>query len=109
MVDGGSVVDSEGRSGGDAISGERAAWVDACGPAYGGRTVGIAVFPHASGSGSPWGVADYGTITVNPILESSWDLDPGDSVEAGVSLVVHDGSTEDAGIAERYSSFQNAM
>ena len=102
VVDGGSVVDSEGRSGRDAISGERAAWVDACGPAYKGRRAGIAVFPHASTSGSPWGVADYGTITVNPLLESSWELGPGDTAEAGVSIVVHDGSTEEAGIAEMY-------
>ena len=109
VVDGGSVVDSEGRSGGDAISGERAAWVDACGPAYKGRRAGIAVFPHASTSGSPWGVADYGTITVNPLLESSWELGPGDSVEAGVRLVVHDGSTEEAGIGAKYNSFQNHM
>ena len=102
VVDGGSVVDSEGRSGGDAISGERAAWVDACGPDNQGRSAGIAVFPHASTSGSPWSVADYGTITVNPIRESSWELGPGDSAEAGVRLVVHDGSTEDAGIPDRY-------
>ena len=52
-------------------------------------------------------MADYGTITVNPILESPWVLDPGDSVEAGVRLVVHDGATEDAGIADRYDSFQS--
>ena len=109
VVDGGSVVDSEGRSGGDAISGQRAAWVDACGQAYKGHRAGIAVFPHASTADSPWGVADYGTITVNPIFESSWELDPGDSVEAGVSLVVHDGSTGDAGIAEKYHSFQRRM
>ena len=89
--------------------GERAAWVDACGQAYKGHRAGIAVFPHASTADSPWGVADYGTITVNPIFESSWELDPGDSVEAGVSLVVHDGSTGDAGIAEKYHSFQRRM
>jgi len=105
VVDGGSVVDSEGRSGGDAISGERSAWVDACGPSHGGRTAGIAVFPHASTAGNPWSVADYGTITVNPILESPWELDPGDSMEVGVRLVVHDGSAEDAGIVSRFDAF----
>ena len=109
VVDGGSVVDSEGRSGGDAISGERAAWVDACGPDNQGRSAGIAVFPHASTSGSPWSVADYGTITVNPIRESSWELGPGDFAEAGVRLVVHDGSTEDAGIPDKYAAFQKQM
>ena len=109
VVDGGGVVDSEGRSGGNAISGEHAAWVDACGPAHGGRTAGIAVFPHASTSGNPWGVADYGTITVNPLLESAWQLGPEDAVEAGVRLVVHDGSTEEAGIAEKYRSFPQRM
>ena len=105
VVDGGTVIDSEGRTGGEAISGHRAGWVDASGTAARGRRAGIALFPYPASGNPPWGVADYGTITVNPFLEAGRALGQGDSVDFSVRLLVHDGDAEEAGVAAIFQSF----
>ena len=105
VVDGGTVVDSEGRSGGEAISGSRAGWVDASGPATRGQRAGVALLPYPSTGDPPWSVADYGTITVNPFLEASCNLKLGESTDFAVRLLVHDGDDAEAGVGAMFQTF----
>ena len=106
VVDGGIVVDSEGRRGGDAISGQQADWVDASGTAVPGHRVGIAVFLYPSVGSPPWNVADYGTITVNPLGDAPRNLSKGDTMDLAIRLIVHDGDAGEAGVAAMFESFK---
>ena len=67
--------------------------------------VGVAVFPDPRVNAPYWGVADYGTLTVNPLFYQPWELGVGDFVETGIRLVVHDGSPYEARIADLYDDF----
>jgi hypothetical protein len=105
VVDGGTVVDSKGRSGGEAISGSHSDWVDASGTTGGARRAGVALLPYPSAGDPPWSVADYGTITVNPFLETRRDLSLGDSTDFAARLLVHDGDDDEAGVAAMFQTF----
>lgn len=109
VVDGGTVIDSEGRRGGEAISGQRADWVDAFGPPARGHRVGIAVFPHQSAGNPPWNVADYGTINVNPFRDRARTVRRGEVVDMALRIVVHDGDAQEAGVASMFESFTNGL
>jgi hypothetical protein len=105
VVDGGALLESEGRNSGDDISGQSSKWVDAYGCIYDDSQVGVAVFPDPRVNAPYWGVADYGTLTVNPLFYQPWELGVGDFVETGIRLVVHDGSPYEARIADLYDDF----
>ena len=53
MTSGATMVDSEGRVGGSAISGEVSDWVDCSGTVAASRQAGAALFPYASAQGFP--------------------------------------------------------
>ena len=105
VTHGGKLVDSEGREGGRAISREKADWVDGSGTL--GREVraGVSLFPHPSTAGCPWYVTDWGTLTLNPMARSSCSLGPGDGIEFGIRVVVHDGDAGEARVGELYRAF----
>jgi hypothetical protein len=94
VLDGGTVVDSAGRQGSDAISGGQADWVDASG----GSRAGVAVLHRAAVTGAAWGVADYGTITVNPFLVTTRAMRLGEIMDFRVRLLAHDGEIEESGL-----------
>ena len=64
---GGKLVDSKGRSGGTAVWGKRATWVDYGGPVD-RQHVGLTIMSHPKNfSGEPWWHArDYGLFAANP-------------------------------------------
>ena len=62
---------------GGAISGEVTDWVDCSGMVATGRRAGAALFPYASAQGFPWFVADWGTLTVNPLASKGYALTQG--------------------------------
>ena len=67
VANGGRVRDDRGRSGGEAVSGSEARWVDFSGPVGGGHVAGIAVFPDPRDHDDlSWFVADWGVVTVGP-------------------------------------------
>ena len=106
VAGGGVLLDSEGRTGSEAISGGNAAWVDMSGPAGHGRSVGIAVMPYPSDADLRWYVQDYGTMTLNPFLRAKGVLDRGDTLDLGIRLIVHDGDADEAGVREFYEAFR---
>ncbi|MDA1347660.1 MAG: PmoA family protein, partial [Chloroflexi bacterium] len=65
-VDGGTLIDSAGRTGAAEIRGQLADWVDCSGRAAHGQNAGVAVFPYSTPSRIPWHLSDWGFIMVNP-------------------------------------------
>lgn len=88
---GGTVFDSEGRVGGERISGPGASWVDYAGPVGGGRRAGIALLPRSQPPDLTWFVYDWGTVTVNPLFPEGRLVRLGEAFTFEVRLVVHDG------------------
>ena len=105
VTNGATMVDAEGRVGGGAISGEVSDWVDCSGTVAAGRRAGAALFPYPSAQGFPWFVADWGTLTVNPLEGKGCALKRGDVLDFAVRFVVHDGDAEAADVAGMYGSF----
>ena len=106
VTHGGELLDSEGREGGRAISRGQAGWVDGSGTLGRGIHAGVALFPHASTVGHPWYVTDWGTLTINPMARRACPLEPGQDVEFGLRIAVHDGDARGAGVGELYREFQ---
>ncbi|MDE0428216.1 MAG: PmoA family protein [Caldilineaceae bacterium] len=99
------LIDSAGRSGGQAISRQISDWVDCSGTIAAGRSAGAALFPYPSAQDFPWFVSDWGTLTVNPLARKQYQLQPGEALDFAVRVVAHDGDAEQADIAGLYRSF----
>ncbi len=116
-MNGGTLTDSEGHEGEEAVSGNVADWVDMSGPAAYGRRAGIALMPHpfasgvpyASGREIPWHCAGYGTMLVNPFQGQRGVIDRGDTLSIGVRIVAHDGDAVEADVAGMYESFESEL
>jgi hypothetical protein len=101
----GTVRDDRGRSGGDAVSGAEARWVDFSGPVGGGHTAGIAVFPDPRDHQDIWWfVADWGVVTVGPFRLKEKLVRRGEELLARYRVLVHDG-VEAATVADAYAAF----
>ena len=105
-VDGGTLVDSEGRVGAGAITDQVADWVDMSGAASHGRNAGMTVIPHTSAAGAPWYVYDWGSIMVNPFLRHKSVLNRGETLDLGVRVLAHDGDAKEARVADLYEAFK---
>ena len=105
VTNGAAMIDAEGRSGGGAISGQVSDWVDCSGTVAAGGRAGAALFPYASAQGFPWFVADWGTLTVNPMGGKGYALKRGDVLDFAVRFVVHDGDVEEADVAGMWGAF----
>ncbi len=91
----GTVRDDRGLTGGAAVSGAGARWVDFSGPVGGGATAGISVVPHQVAGRAPfWFVADWGVVTVGPFRETALELILGESFESRCTFLVHDGACD---------------
>ena len=108
VVDDGTLVDSEGRTSGEEITGRLADWVDASGPASHGTRAGVAVFPYPSAAGQPWTAADYGTLTVNPVLHEARLVKRGEDLDVAVRIVAHDGDATEAGVEDLFEAFKRS-
>jgi hypothetical protein len=102
---GGTVVDSEGRVGGERISGVGARWVDYSGPVGGGHRAGLAVLARPRPSGLTWFVYDWGTVTVNPFFPEGSLVRIGEAFTFDVRLIVHDGDVPAGDLAALYAQF----
>ena len=102
---GATLIDSAGRSGGAAIRGQVADWVDCSGMVAAGQRAGVALFPYPSAANEPWFVADWGTLTVNPFAQKGREVNRNELLDLAVRVVIHDGDAEQAGISGRYQRF----
>ncbi len=110
VLSGGSVISSDGRIGGQDITGTISDWLDYSGPVGGGRTAGLAIVPCSNAGSGPWFVTDWGTIAVNPFQHHGKIVRCGEALELGVLLMVHDGDVNSAEIptlVRRYANVEN--
>ncbi len=114
---GGRIVNSRGRKDGDTW-GMPAEWVDYYGPVN-GKTVGIAVMDHLSSFRHPthWHVRTYGLFAANPFglkdfpngkgKNGSHTIPKGGEMRFRYRIFIHEGTTEDAGVALVADGYRN--
>ncbi len=105
-VTGGAILtDSACRSSAEAISGQRADWVDCSGPVAAGRHAGVALFSHPPSGSGAWFVADWGLLTMNPFAKRRETIERNEVLDLAVRIVVHDGDAKEADVEGCYRSF----
>lgn len=112
----GTMVNSEGGSGEKQVWGKRANWVNVDGTIQ-GQKLGVAVFDSPDSFRHPtyWHARGYGLLAANPFGLSYFENDPkksgaytlpaGQSVKFHYRVLIHDGTYQDAHIAERYAAY----
>lgn len=93
VIDGGTIVDADGRRAVQRINGNTADWVDLYGTGPHGREAGAAIIPHPSSLPTAWYAHDWGSVAVNPFLHEQGSLRRGGSMDVEVTIVAHDGPT----------------
>jgi hypothetical protein len=113
---GGRMVNAEGMETEKNVWGKRSAWVDYCGPVD-GRTAGVAFFDHPSNPRHPtyWHSRAYGLHAANifgvrdftgdKTQDGSLTLEPGATLHFRFRVVIHDGDTSSAKIADLYKKY----
>lgn len=113
---GGTITNSRGGLTEKQTWGRPAEWVDYYGPVD-GKTLGVTIMdsPDSFRYPSRWHVRDYGLFTANPFalkhyepekgLNGDYTMVKGEELNFGYRLYVHEGTTEQAGVAEKYFGF----
>ena len=100
VENGGTMIDSEGRSGGKAIWGQQADWVDYSGLLQ-GKHVGLTIMAHPDNFARCWWHArDYGLISANPFGPLNKQnlrkvIKPGKSLILNYAVLIHSHDQED--------------
>lgn len=106
VTGGGVVQDDRGRTGGTAVSGNGARWIDYSGPVGGGHCAGIAVFPDPRDHADPyWFVSDWGVVTVGPFRHEARAIRQGETLLLRYRVLVHDGTATEVDVAGRYQAY----
>jgi len=113
---GAKMTNAEGASGEKLVWGKPSPWVDYVGK-LDGETVGIAILDHPTNPGHPthWHARAYGLFAANIFglhdfykgegKDGTRTLKPGEKLRFRYEVVVHNGDTAAAGIADRYQKF----
>src|SRR5690606_41219427 len=94
--------------------GKASPWVDYTGPVD-GATLGVAILNHPESFRYPttWHVRDYGLFAANPFgysdfrfgKEGAHTIPAGESIRFRYRLILHEGDTEQADIAEAFQAY----
>jgi hypothetical protein len=110
---GGVMTNAEGAQTEKSVWGKRSAWVDYCGPVD-GKTVGVAILDHPSNPRHPtyWHSRGYGLHAANifgvrdftgdKTQDGSLTVEPGKPVRFRYRVVIHEGDTQTAKVAELF-------
>ena len=117
----GQMVNAKGGVGAGQCWGKPAEWCDYVGPVVdeklGKTTLGVAVLDHPSNFRHPttWHIRDYGLYTANPFGTKDFTGDKskngsqiwkkGESASFSYRVIIHQGDTKAAGIAEQFKLF----
>jgi len=114
---GGTLVNAEGGKGMKEVWGKPSPWNDYYGPLE-GETVGVAILDHPGNYRHPthWHSRDYGLFAANALGEhdyyrdktrdASLTLEPGQKARWRYRVIVHSGTTEEAGIAKMWEDYR---
>ena len=119
-TNGGVITNSKGATGMKGCWGKAADWVDYAG-ALGGGKVGVAIMDHPTNPRYPttWHVRDYGLFAVNPFglhdflndpkQDGSLTIKKGESVTFKYRILIHEGDTGTAKIADEYKAYTSQV
>jgi len=112
----GKMVATEGRMGESQVWGKTSPWVDYSG-SIDGKPVGIAILDHPKNPKHPtfWHSRSYGLFAANPFGEHDFfndpardggiAIDPGKAIRFRYRVIIHEGDTQTAGIADLYQKY----
>jgi hypothetical protein len=113
----GKMVGTDGRMGEKEIWGKRSPWLDYSG-VIDGKPIGIAILDHPKNPKHPtfWHTRSYGLFAANPFGEhdfyndpkrnGSITIEPGKAIRFRYRVIVHQGDTKTAGIADLYERYR---
>ncbi len=110
VINGGSMVNAEGKTGEKNTFGQRSPWMDCHGKRM-GKTEGIAIMQHPSNPWypSPWFTRDYGFFSPTPMYwpenGNTTEFKNGDQITLRYRVLVHSGSHLEADIAEQFEKY----
>ncbi|MDX1284160.1 MAG: PmoA family protein [Draconibacterium sp.] len=110
VVNGGTMVNSEGDTGEKGTFGKRAAWMDYNGTRQ-GKTEGMAILQHPSNDWypAPWFTRDYGFYSPTPMYwpdnEKNTELKKGEKIRLRYRVIVHTGDEKEADIAGEFEKY----
>ena len=110
VINGGSMVNAEGKTGEKNTFGQRSPWMDCHGKRM-GKTEGIAIMQHPSNPWypSPWFTRDYGFFSPTPMYwpenGDTTEFKNGDQITLRYRVLVHSGSHLEADIAEQFEKY----
>ncbi|MGV8091546.1 MAG: PmoA family protein [Mangrovibacterium sp.] len=112
VTNGGTMINAEGDRGEKATFGKASPWMDCYGK-RGDQVEGMAILQHPSNAWfpSPWFTRDYGFFSPTPMYWPENDKETifkkGDQLKLKYRVLVHAGSHETAGIAEKFRAYAN--
>jgi hypothetical protein len=110
VINGGTMINSEGEKGEKETFGKRAAWMDYYGSRQ-GQMEGMAILQHPSNDWfpSPWFTRDYGFYSPTPMYwpenGETTELKKGDKIDLRYRVIVHSGNEKDADIAGEFEKY----
>lgn len=111
VINGGTMIDSEGNSGEKGTFGKSAGWMDCYGKRM-NKSEGIAILQHPSNYWypSPWFTRDYGFFSPTPMFwppnNKNITLKKGESVKLRYRVIVHSGDHKEAKIADEFEKYK---
>ncbi len=111
VINGGTMIDSEGNSGEKGTFGKSAGWIDCYGRRM-NKSEGIAILQHPSNYWypSPWFTRDYGFFSPTPMYwppnTKNITLKKGESVKLRYRVIVHSGDHKEAKIADEFEKYK---
>jgi len=111
VKNGGTMVNAAGDIGEKATFGKNSPWMDYFGK-RGDFTEGIAILQHPSNPWypSPWFTRDYGFFSPTPMYwpanDTETNLKKGETLQLRYRVLVHGGTTAEAGIADQFEHYK---
>lgn len=112
VINGGTMINSNGEKGEKETFGKKAAWIDFYGK-RGEKQEGMAIMQHPSNEWypAPWFTRDYGFFSPTPMYWPQNDketvLKKGQTVKLKYRVLVHSGDTSNAKIADQFEKYKS--
>ncbi len=110
-VFGGTLVNASGETGEKGTFGKPSPWLACYGSRNGKTSEGLAILQHPGNHGfpAPWFTRDYGFLSPTPMFwpadQRATHIPKGENLHFAYRVLVFSGTTESAGIAQRYAAF----
>lgn len=112
VINGGTMINSNGEKGEKETFGKKAAWIDFYGK-RGDKQEGMAIMQHPSNEWypAPWFTRDYGFFSPTPMYwpqnDKETTLKKGQTIKLKYRVLVHSGDTITAKIAEQFEKYKS--